>query len=167
MIVFLLKETGILPSETSHPFDSALHPARSASMHHDWLQAPVTNHGGVAVIISDRLKCKLVSLSFRPKTFESVCFSVTGSTSTVMVLLIERPGSVPPNELFFKKLTSYLEVLVLYKCQGIVACDFNIHMKRSTSADAVKPQNIIDSFDYALHVPLTPTHIDGGTQDLV
>ena len=65
-------------------------------------------------------------------------FSVTGSTSTVMVLLIYRPDSVAPNELFFKELTLYLEDLALYKCQVIVAGDFNIHMERSTSADAVK-----------------------------
>ena len=47
-----------------------------------------TNHGGVATIISDQLKCKLVSLPFRPKTFQSVCFLVTDFTSTVMVLFI-------------------------------------------------------------------------------
>ena len=40
-------------------------------------------------------------------------------------------------------------------------------MMRSTSADAVKFQDIIDSFDCTQHVPLTPTHRDGGTLDLV
>ena len=84
-----------------------------------------------------------------------------------MVLLIYRPGSVAPNELFFKELTSYLAVLVLYKCQVIVTGDFNIHMERSTSADVIKLQNIIDSFDCTQHVSLTPTHRYGGTLDLV
>ena len=126
-----------------------------------------TNHGGIAAIISDQLKYKLVSPSFHPKAFESVCFSVTGSTSTVMVLLIYRPGSVASNRLFFKELTLYLEVLVLYKCQVIVAGDFNIHRQRSPSANDVKLQDIIDSFGCIQHVSLTPTHRDGGTLDLV
>ena len=40
-------------------------------------------------------------------------------------------------------------------------------MMRWTSADAVKFQNTIDSFDSSQHVPLTPTHRDGDTLDLV
>ena len=118
---------------------------------------PYLQHHVLRTIISNQLKCNLVSLRFRLKTFESVCFSVTGSTSTVIVLLIYRPESVAPNELFCKELISYLVVLVLYKCQVIVAGDLNIHMERSTSANAVKLQNIIDSFDCAQHMLLTPT----------
>ena len=72
---------------------------------------------------------------------------MTCSTSTFMFLLIYRPGSVASNELSFMELASYLAFLALYKCQVIVPGDFNIHMKRSPFANAVKIQDIIDSFD--------------------
>jgi len=46
----------------------------------------------------------------------------------VAVLLIYRPGSVVVTDAFFTELSAYLEVFALYKCQILVAGDFNIHV---------------------------------------
>ena len=55
-----------------------------------------------------------------PRTFESLCFSVSVSHATVIVMLLYRPGSVPPMEVFFKEFMDYMEIIALYKCQNIV-----------------------------------------------
>src|SRR5208282_4055443 len=64
---------------------------------------------------------------FQPTKFESVCFSVSCSPATVVVLLIYRPGSESVTEIFFTELTKYLEAIALYKCQIVIAGDLNIH----------------------------------------
>ena len=51
------------------------------------------NYGGVAAIITDRLSTRVIPLPVTVTTFESVCFSLHGAGSTVVVLLIYRPGS--------------------------------------------------------------------------
>ena len=81
------------------------------------------NQGGVAAIITDRVTCRLIATPREFATFESVCFSLTGSRQTVVYLLLYRPGSAAANDAFFTELISYLEVRTLYKCQIIVAGD--------------------------------------------
>jgi len=90
-----------------------------------------TNHGGVAVIISDDLVHRRLPAPFSPTTFESTAFTVGSFDSTVAVLLIYRPGSAVVTDAFFTELSAYLEVFALYKCQILVAGDFNIHVERA------------------------------------
>ena len=40
--------------------------------------------------------------------------------------------------LFFTELAAYLEVFALYKCQILVAGDFNIHVERAEATDTVR-----------------------------
>jgi len=104
---------------------------------------------------------------FNPTTFESVAFAVGSLDSTVAVLLLYRPGSAAVTEAFFSELSSYLEVFALYKCQIVVAGDFNIHAERVRDADAVRLHDLLYSFDCIQQVPLTPTHQGGGTLDFL
>ena len=90
MMSFFLWRPGILPSEDTPrrryvPFGYICFDVPRTTISFD----TKTNHGGIAAIFSDRLKCKLVSPPFRLKTFESVWFTVNISTATVMVLLIQ------------------------------------------------------------------------------
>jgi len=55
----------------------------------------------------------------------------------------------------------------IYKCQILVAGDFNIHVERAGDADAARLHDILQSFDCVQQVPLTPTHRNGETFDLV
>jgi len=89
------------------------------------------NHGGVAAVISDALDYRQLPVPFNPTTFESVAFTVGSLDSTVAVLLIYRPGSSAVTDAFFTELSTYLEVFALYKCQILVAGDFNIHVERA------------------------------------
>ena len=126
-----------------------------------------TNHGGVAAIISDALDFRRLRSPFSPTTFESAAFTVGSHNATVGVLLLYRPGSSAVTETFYSELTEYLEVFALYKCQIVIAGDFNIHVEKDGDPDATRLQDILASFDCTQHVPLTPTHRGGGTLDLV
>jgi len=48
-----------------------------------------------------------------------------------------------------------------------VAGDFNILTERAGDADAARLHDILQSFDCVQQVPLTPTHRNGGTLDLI
>ena len=49
---------------------------------------------------------------------------------------------------FFDELTTYLEVLALYKCQIVIADDFNIHMGITDDRHATTLRDIPASFVY-------------------
>ena len=119
------------------------------------------NHSDVAAIVSENLTWKHISPPPQPKTFESICFSVTGFANTIVVLLIYRPSTSPITENFFVKLSRYLEVVALYKCDIIVTGNINIHVERTTE------QELLATFNCVQHVPQISTQRDGGTLDLV
>ena len=50
-----------------------------------------TNHGGVAAVVASSMKCKVITAATQPSTFESLCFTVTGSGDTIAVF-----ASLPP-----------------------------------------------------------------------
>lgn len=104
---------------------------------------------------------------FQPRSFESMCFTVTSSAATVVVLLLYRPGSSDVTSEFFVEFAKLLESLALYKCQIIVAGDFNIHMEDVVNPNTKQLNDILDSFHCTQHVPLTPTHLKQRTLDLV
>ena len=123
--------------------------------------------GGVTAVVTDRVTCRVIDPRRCFTTFESICFFVTGAGHTVFNLIVYRPGSTAVTEAFFTELTSYLEVLALYKCPIVTAGDFNIHAERHDDPAAIRLADIMYSFDCIQHVPLLPTHTDGGTIDLV
>ena len=126
-----------------------------------------TNHGGVAAIITDEVAHKVIPAPFKVKTFESLCFRISSCSSTVVVLLLYRPGSQTITDLFFDELRRYLESIALLKCQILIAGDFNIHVERSGDDATKHLLNILASFDCIQHVHGEPTHQAGGTLDLV
>ena len=130
-------------------------------------KASATNHGGVAAVINDHLTHRLITPPFKPQSFESTCFSVTSSAATVVILLLYRPGSSDVTSEFFADLTKYLECLALYKCQIVIAGDFNVHAEATDDSATKQLHDILDSFYCTQHVPLTETHTKGGTLDLL
>ena len=68
---------------------------------------------------------------------------------------------------FFTDLEAVLEVVALYKCQVVVAGDFNIRIDRDDDRHATTFQEVLNSFDCVQHVPHEPAHSSGGTLDLV
>ena len=106
--VFLLTKTWRTTSE-----DIALR--RCVPPHYVCLDVPRSttteakaNHGGDAAFISSGLRYKTIAPPLKTTTFESVCFTGTGTATTVTVLLLYRPGSVAVTDEFFDELTAYL-----------------------------------------------------------
>ena len=123
------------------------------------------NHGGVAVILSDDMSFREIKSTVQPTTFESMFFALTHGSSTTIVLLIYRPGSVsqvPPE--FYTELMSYLEAVVMYKCRTVICGDLNVHVEDGNDRDAGKLLDLLHSFDYEQRI-LGPTHTHGGTLD--
>ena len=69
----------------------------------------------------------------------------------VVVLIIYRPGSAVVTDVFFDELTAMLEVLVLFKCQIIIAGDLNIHTERADDVVAARLVDLLMSFDCVQH----------------
>ena len=109
----------------------------------------------------------MITAPFKPRSFESTCFSVTSSAVTIVILLIYRLGSCNVTNDFFNELVKYLESLALYKCQIIVAGDFSIHVENPSDPDSKQLGEVLSSFLCTQHVPPTATHTRGGTLDLV
>ena len=117
--------------------------------------------------MSGGLKYKVITSSLTVTTFESVCFTITGSATTVAVLLLYPPGSAVVTDVFSEELSNCLEDIAPYKCQIVIAGDFNIHMEIADDRHAIALRDLLASFDCIQQVLLQPTHRDGGTLDLV
>ena len=100
--------------------------------------------------------CDIKLSHHQSNTFKSVCFTVTGSATTVVLLLMYRPGLAAVTDTFFNELTS-----CLYKCQVVVAGEFICHVETSDNHDAVQLMDVVASFECVHHVPMQPTRRDG------
>ena len=126
------------------------------------------NHGGVAAIVSSDFKYRPITATVTPTTFESMAFTISasGSSSSVAVLLIYRPGSSKVTKTFFDELTIYLEAMALYKCQLVVAGDLNIHVEDEEDGNAKQLLDLLQSFDCTQRV-VGQMQVHGGTLDHV
>jgi len=124
-----------------------------------------TNHGGITAVINDHLTYRPLTPPFKPRSFESTCFSVSSLSATIVILL--RPGSNAVTSEFFVELTKYLESLALYKCQIVITGDFNIHVEATDDSATKQLHDILDSIHCTQHIPLTETHTRGSTLDLL
>ena len=90
-----------------------------------------------AAIISDRIRCRLIATPREFATFQSVCFSLTGSGVTDRRLSTGLPTRLcDRHRRLVTELISYLEMLALYKCHIFVAGDCNIHVEQCDDSAA-------------------------------
>jgi len=84
--------------------------------------------GDVALLFDKRFVAKKLSFSVQPSTFEVVSCVLRSTSSSVVHVVIYRPGSQAPSEPFFDELIALLEIVATYRCQIVVSGDFNIHV---------------------------------------
>src|SRR6218665_2303632 len=119
-----------------------------------------TNHGGVAIIAPNEIR--LTKLSFgTPKSFEHLCASVTSKGSSVVVLLLYRPGSTAATQDFFTELSSMMESLAVLTDPVVVTGDINIRLDRLSDPLCTQFKDIIV---VRFH---QPTNDEGGILDAV
>ena len=107
--------------------------------------------------------------NINPTTFEVPSCSLKSASTSVVYVVIYRPGSGPVSDQFFEELTALLEIVATNRCQVIVAGDFNIHVNDLADRHAVRLSELLASLDLQQSVK-QPTHGDvkhGNTLDLV
>jgi hypothetical protein len=95
------------------------------------------------------------------KSFEYVSAYVSGSTLTLLVIVIYRPGSVTVSEFFFDDFSDLLERSATYASSLVIAGDINIHLDIATDHSTVKFNDILDSHGLIQHVT-GPTQVAAG-----
>lgn len=122
--------------------------------------------GGVVLLYKDGITAKRLSFSISPSTFELVGVSMTFASSSLVVLVIYRPGGEVVDSQFYDELTVILEQLAAYSCPVVVTGDLNLHLDVADGKDTRRFQQLLDTFGLSQSV-LGPTHRDGHTLDVV
>ena len=86
-----------------------------------------TNHGGVCSFYHGTLHAKRIIFADY-LTFEYVAVYLTGSTLTLLFIILYRPGSVTASVQFFDEISYLLEHASVYSSSLIVAGDINNHL---------------------------------------
>jgi len=125
-----------------------------------------TNHGGVAILFRDRFAARRMDLGFLPSTFEVLACSLRSASTSLIHVVVYRPGSQPITAQFFSDLTTLLETVATYQSQVVLSGDFNVHVDDRSDPHAVQLLELLDMFDLRQSVQ-HPTHKCGHTLDLI
>ena len=96
------------------------------------------NHGGVAVVATAGVRLTSINTGVKPSTFECVAARVTAGTSSYIVLLVYRPGSVAITASFFAELSDVLDRLSTYVDPLVLAGVLNIRLERTADPHTVE-----------------------------
>jgi hypothetical protein len=125
----------------------------------------LTNHGGVCLFYHSTLHAKRVFFADY-LTFEYVAVYFTGSTITLLFIVLYRPGSVIASVQFFDDFSDLLERASIYASSLIVAGDINIHLDETTDLKTINLFEILDSHGLVQHVT-GATHRAGHCLDVL
>lgn len=122
-------------------------------------------HGGIIIYFRSCFHFQQFGLPHFD-TFEAILIQLNIYHRKITLLAIYRPGSSPPTQLFFSEFVSVLEYALNIVSDILIAGDFNIHIERKDDVNALSLLEIFDTFDLSF-CPNEPTHILGGTLDLI
>ena len=123
-----------------------------------------TNHGGVCLFYHGSLHARRVSLA-KYTSFEYVCVYISGSTLTILIIVLYRPGSEAISDLFFSEFSDLLEHSATYAASLVIAGDVNIHLDDSTDNASIKFQDVLSAHGLVQHVS-GATHRSGHCLDV-
>jgi len=161
-------------TETWHTSNDDLSLRRSAPPGYSVIGLPrtqpvassATNHGGVAVLFRDRFTASRIDTGFVPSEFEALVCSLRSTSTTVIHVVIYRPGTKGATAKFFSDLTELLEIVATYQSQIVVSGDFNIHVDDPADRHGRQLLDLLEMFDLRQSVQQS-THRDGHTLDLI
>ena len=131
----------------------------------DFLRPHDPYHGGLVIYFRSQFKCIKLELPLL-KTFEAIAIKFVINRVEIVLLAIYRPGSVLISSLFFHELTLVLEQLSTLAPFVMLAGDFNVHVEKPSDPHTI---NLLEIFElFGLYNRITePTHVSGGTLDLI
>src|ERR1043165_6377456 len=80
-------------------------PTRHRQPQNNTRMARNTNHGGVAIVAPNEIRLTKLSLG-SPQSFEHLCARVTSKGSSIVILLLYRPGCTAAFQDFFNEISS-------------------------------------------------------------
>ena len=101
-----------------------------------------------------------------PKSFELLCTRITSGSSTFIVLVIYRPGSVPVTSAFFDDLSGTFERVVGYNEPIYIVGDLNVRLDRDNDSNARQLTDLFHAFGFVV-CNARSTHVLGGLLDVV
>jgi len=118
---------------------------------------------------SIELKCNTKVTKY--KSFQVMESLLKTDKDLIRLVNIYRPPYTPKARFtecdFLEEFENYLKDLSQKQGDPIIAGDFNFHMEKPTDPYPEKFQQLCDDFLLHQHVPLQPTHDQGGTLDLI
>ena len=90
--------------------------------------------GGIILYLRDHLVVKSVGVIVQRSTFELL--SVSLSTPRGLIVVVYRPGSAPPDSVFFGEFGDLLETVATFNSQLIITGDLNVHLENSSDPAA-------------------------------
>jgi exonuclease III len=127
--------------------------------------------GGIGVLYRDGVVVKLAPVKYKFKTFQVQEVLVGEEDDLVRLCNIYRPpynGKARFTEAnFLDEFNDYLSDLLMKTGSPLIMGDFNFQVQDSNNFYSKKLLDLLDSFDFVQNVPLNPTHIRGGTLDLI
>ena len=127
--------------------------------------------GGIAMLYKNSIDLKCNTKVAKYKSFQVMESLLKTDKDLIRLVNIYRPPYTKKARFtecdFLEEFESYLKDLSQKQGDPILAGDFNFHMERPTDAYPKKFQQLLDDFLLHQHVPLQPTHDQGGTLDLI
>ena len=127
--------------------------------------------GGIGVLYRDGVMVKLAPVKYKFKTFQVQEVLIGGEDDLLRLCNIYRPpytGKARYTEAnFLDEINDYFSDLLMKTGNPLIMGDFNFQVHDEDNFYARKLLEMLDSFDFIQNVPAEPTHVRGGTLDLV
>lgn len=127
--------------------------------------------GGIAMLYKNDIQLKSNTKVTKYKSFQVMESLLTTSTDIVRLVNIYRPPYTKKARFtecdFLREFEDYLDTLSTKPGVPILAGDFNFHIERPGDHYPKKFLELLEQYQLRQHVPVVPTHEQGGTLDLV
>ena len=127
--------------------------------------------GGIAMLYRNTFELKSNNKVTKYKSFQVMESLVNTDQDIIRLINIYRPPYTKKARYtecaFLEEFEDYLKNVSSKPGSPIIAGDFNFHMERPDDLYPKKLYQLLEDYQLHQHVPLVPTHDQGGTLDLV
>lgn len=127
--------------------------------------------GGIAMLFRNTFQLKGNSKVTKYKSFQVMESLLVADKEMVRLVNIYRPPYTKKARFtecdFLEEFDDYAKTLVSKPGEPIIAGDFNFHIERPADHYPKKFMDLLSQYQLQQHVPVVPTHDQGGTLDLV
>ena len=127
--------------------------------------------GGIAILYRNTVDLKCNNKVTKYKSFQVMESLIHTDQDIIRLTNLYRPPYTKKARYtecaFLEEFEDYLKNVTLKPGSPIIAGDFNFHMERPDDLYPKKLYQLLEDYQLHQHVPIVPTHDQGGTLDLV